>query len=322
MSERNALLHPEIHYLGNNDITSNRVTIHYSIIHLIFELLFPITLAIVLTLISLIKFPLTQLGFFCDDRTIRYPYQESTVKSYEMYLFLVPTILSFIILTLVEQFSQFYERKCLQTLAKTRPVHVILNCIVRNFEVPFWLWKFVYILYAFVVGHLVTMVVTYSLKLSVGELRPHFLDVCKPNLSLTTCKNTLGFEVYVTNYTCTGDSDLVREGRLSFPSGHSSFISYNMAFLIFYLETKQFLPRGFRSFLSIVFAIVACLISLSRLDDFKHHNHDVIAGMAIGVVTAAFMYFYIMRYNIVISIHKKRKKLSHRVDHDLSGARI
>ena len=298
MSEKSALLHVEMQHLGSKYTTDNHFSTNYSIVHLVFDLLLPSCLGIVLSVIALMKFPVRELGFFCDDESIRYPYHDSTVKSYELYLILVPTVLFIIILTLVEHFSYIYARKRLQTLAPTRHIQVKLNCIIRSYELPFWLWKFSFVLYALVVGHLVSMVVVYSLKLSVGELRPHFIDVCNPNFSITPCRNMGGSPLYVTNYTCTGEPALVREARLSFPSGHSSFITYNMAFLIFYLETKQYLPTGLRTFFSIFFGLIACIISITRLDDFKHHSHDVLAGMAIGVLTAIFTYFYLMRFNV------------------------
>ena len=307
MSERTTLLHVEIQHLENRKQSSNYLTKHYSIIYLVFDILPLIILAAIMIILSRANIPVTERGFFCNDKTIRYPYHDSTVTSYALYSFLIPTILFFIILTLLEQFSYIYKRRCLQTLKPNTPTRIILNCIIRNFEIPFGIWKLAYIMYAFFVGLLVTKVVTDSLKLSVGELRPNFLDVCKPNLSPEICKNSGDYEVYVTNYTCTGDSDLIKQGKLSFPSGHSSVITYNMAFLIFYLETKQYLPRGIRSSLSLLFAITACLVSLSRLDDFKHHIHDIIAGMTIGGVSAVFTYFYLMRLNMVNSVKEGKE---------------
>ena len=303
--------HPENR---ENTISSSYLTKHYSIVYLVFDILPLIILAAITIILSQVDLPVTERGFFCNDRTIRYPYYDSTVKSYELYSFLIPTILFFIILTLLEQFSYLYKRRCLQTLKPNTPTRVILNCIIRNFEIPFGLWKLAYVLYAFLVGFLVTKVVTDGLKLSVGELRPNFLDVCKPNLSPEICKNSGDYEVYVTNYTCTGDSDLTRQGRLSFPSGHSSVITYNMAFLIFYLETKQYLPRGIRSSLSLLFAITACLVSLSRLGDFKHHIHDIIAGVTIGSVSAVYTYFYLMRLNMVNSVKERKENEKQRAD--------
>ena len=298
MFERSSLLRIETQHLGYNNPTDNHSSANYSILHLVFDLLLPACLGVVLAIIAKLNIPLKQLGFFCNDKSIRFPYHDSTVKSYELYSFLVPTILIMVILTLMEHFSYLYAKKRLQTLPPIQYIHVKLNCMIRSYELPFWLWKFSFILYALVVGNLVSMVVVYSLKLSVGELRPHFLNVCNPDFSIIQCQDTRGSLRYVTNYTCTGDPELVREARLSFPSGHSSFITYNMAFLIFYLETKQYLPRGLRSIVCVFFALIACLISITRLNDFKHHSHDVLTGMGIGVVTAILAYFYLLRINV------------------------
>ena len=74
----------------------------------------------------------------------------------------------------------------------------------------------------FLVGAAVTVVLTNVGKYTVGRLRPHFLAVCKPDFSKLNC--TTGVEKnFITNYECTGDEDLIKEARLSFPSGHSSF---------------------------------------------------------------------------------------------------
>jgi len=45
-------------------------------------------------------------------------------------------------------------------------------------------------------------------KVAVGRMRPHFLDVCKPDFSAIDC--SLG---YITNYTCTGPESDVQEAR-------------------------------------------------------------------------------------------------------------
>ena len=51
----------------------------------------------------------------------------------------------------------------------------------------------------FMFGALLNLLFTLVVKTFLGELRPHFLAVCKPNMSLVDCS-----EVYVTNYECTG----------------------------------------------------------------------------------------------------------------------
>ena len=51
----------------------------------------------------------------------------------------------------------------------------------------------------FMFGTLLNLLFTLVGKTFLGELRPHFLAVCKPNMSLVDCS-----EGYVKNYECTG----------------------------------------------------------------------------------------------------------------------
>lgn len=62
----------------------------------------------------------------------------------------------------------------------------------------------------FLFGALVNLLFTLLGKTYVGELRPHFLALCKPNMSLVDC--SVG---YVTNYECTGnDLPALEKARL------------------------------------------------------------------------------------------------------------
>jgi len=137
-----------------------------------------------------------------------------------------------------------------------------------------------------------TLLITDIFKVAVGELRPHFLDICKPDASMN----------------CTGPDPLeIRSARMSFVSGHTS-----MAFSgLFYLSL--FLVRAFRfrfayskNFESIsavewnsnyrarffMFAAIitptfaASLIGLSRISDYHHHGHDVIWAAILGILVA------------------------------------
>ena len=68
-------------------------------------------------------------------------------------------------------------------------------------------------------GGLITIFITDVGKYTVGRLRPHFLSICKPPPALiSNCSHN-----YILGDVCTGDPDRLREGRLSFPSGHASF---------------------------------------------------------------------------------------------------
>jgi len=60
----------------------------------------------------------------------------------------------------------------------------------------------------FLFGAAVNQSVTDICKFSVGRLRPHFLDVCRPNISASICDtNVAGVYVYVDNFTCTLPED-------------------------------------------------------------------------------------------------------------------
>ncbi|CAH1249037.1 PLPP1 [Branchiostoma lanceolatum] len=122
------------------------------------------------------------------------------------------------------------------------------------------------------------------MKLSMGNLRPHFLAVCKVNVSFTCTPGT-----YVTDDVCTGDADAIREARKSFPSGHSGTAGCLAAYLALYLQYRVrnkswVLPR----LVVQVGLVMGCLYIMgSRVADHKHHLADVIGGAVIGAAFGA-----------------------------------
>ena len=117
-------------------------------------------------------------------------------------------------------------------------------------------------------------------KVTAGRLRPHFIDVCRPNITVggnphphcQTTKCFLQFDnsqcgswaspVYVEQYACLGNSELFpdeddqlhrqREARLSFLSGHSSLAWYGMVFGVAYLQSVIQSQSQSSLFLSVI----------------------------------------------------------------------
>ena len=72
--------------------------------------------------------------------------------------------------------------------------------------------RFVFICYkligTFLFGAAVNQSVTDISKYTIGRLRPHFLDVCRPNITAGICDSHVpGVYVYVDNFTCTTPED-------------------------------------------------------------------------------------------------------------------
>ncbi|KAA8584456.1 hypothetical protein FQN60_008241, partial [Etheostoma spectabile] len=159
----------------------------------------------------------------------------------------------------------------------------------------------------FVFGAAMSQSLTDIAKYSIGRLRPHFLDVCKPDWKLINCSSG----DYIENFTCTGDAKMVNEGRvwctitdiswspitalrqLSFYSGHSSFSMYCMLFLALYLQARLQAEwaRLLRPTLQFFLIAASVYTGLSRVSDYKHHWSDVLCGLLQGALMAILVVF-------------------------------
>ncbi|KAF6729105.1 Lipid phosphate phosphohydrolase 1 [Oryzias melastigma] len=136
-----------------------------------------------------------QVGFFCSDDSIRYPYHPSTITSTVLYTvgFVLPI-------------SAMVIGECLL---------VYLNRLKSKSSFGSYVARVYKTVGTFVFGAAMSQSLTDIAKYSIGRLRPHFLDVCKPDWTRINC--SLG--VYIENFTCTGEDKVINEGRLSFYSG-------------------------------------------------------------------------------------------------------
>jgi membrane-associated phospholipid phosphatase len=150
-------------------------------------------------------------------------------------------------------------------------------------------------IYATGVG--LTNILTNTIKIYVGYLRPIFYDVCDPNDTYEYCTS--------------GNDDAA---RVSFPSGHSSLAFCGLGLLSFYLERMfgtsklqewrldpvsgerrlgQTRPVRLERIFSILCGspfLLAGFIAASRVVDNKHFPADVIGGSVLGMSIAKFVH--------------------------------
>lgn len=94
-------------------------------------------------------------------------------------------------------------------------------------NIPNWLYSAYNNLLWFLFGAACSQLTTDVGKYTIGRLRPHFLQICKPNI---VCD--LNNIAYIEDFKCTGDKEeKFTDSRLSFPSGHSSLSFYCMIYL-------------------------------------------------------------------------------------------
>jgi len=211
-------------------------------------------------------------GFFCSDSTIRHPYLESTVPTWA--LILISYIFPCTVFCLVETSILKHS----DTFTPVRLSRELYNTIG-----------------VFLFGSMVNQLLTDTTKYTIGRLRPHFLEVCNPNITLAepTCGN-FDQPAFVTEYICLGQDNINQEEvenrlhdmRLSFVSGHASLSAYSMWFSILYLQ-RRMVTRNFRlvkPLIQLGCALFALFTCLSRVSDYKHHPEDVFCGALLGLV--------------------------------------
>jgi len=222
-------------------------------------------------------------GFFCHDSSIRHPYLPSTVPSSVMIPinYIVP-ILTFLLVETVN----------LKANSKA-----VLSSSYHHTKV-------------FAFGGLSTTLLTDLTKYTVGRPRPHFIDVCNPDVVFNneTC-GTHESPIYVTEYECRGNEklfpdaekrdDKLKDSRLSFWSGHASLTWFAMFYTAMFLQWRLMLGEQKNSVALVVAVLqVGCLIfalytSVTRVADYKHHPGDVLAGSLLGVVWSVIVFTWV-----------------------------
>ncbi|KAM7368848.1 hypothetical protein PAMP_013153 [Pampus punctatissimus] len=161
----------------------------------------------------------------------------------------------------------------------------------------------------FLFGAAMSQSLTDIAKYSIGRLRPHFLDVCKPDWKMINCSSG----AYIEDFTCTGDQTMSNEGRLSFYSGHSSFSMYCMMFLALYLQARLQVEWARLLRPTVQFFLIAASVytGLSRVSDYKHHWSDVLTGLLQGALMAILVVFFVSDFFKPCTDTHKEADISH-----------
>lgn len=215
-------------------------------------------------------------GFFCDDERIKYPYKESSIS--QAILIIIGIIIPSVIFIFGEMILLFKKN----------------NFHCKNLMLSFIKIFFIYLEFLFYV-----MIITDFIKISVGNLRPHFYEKCNPVIQINNntfvCDDFNKTNIYITNYICT-NKDYNDQIRLSFPSKHSSFISFTMIFMILYWNKmkkegiKIFSYSYIITFKFLIFVII--YVGVSRVVEFWHRWEDVICGYILGFIGNILPYIY------------------------------
>jgi len=216
-------------------------------------------------------------GYNCDDESIRYPYKDNTIPSFLLYIygFGIPIIT---IITI----ELYNTRKNLN----------------NEDEWKGFLWRVYCEFVPFIFGVETSQLITDTAKYSIGRLRPHFIDVCNPNISCGI--NTYQ---YITNYRCMNtDVKKIKDSRLSFMSGHASFSAFCMTYAVFYIQHKLDKRAGLvKKLIQFALLYLAIYTGFTRISDYKHHWSDVLVGWLQGTTVAILISIYVAK------LHQKRQ---------------
>lgn len=237
---------------------------------MVFDAVVTITVVTFIAISEFGMFPqLVKRGYFCDDRSIQHTFNGDTVATS------VLIISGFIPLFLIWATELLFYTPIL-TLG-VRNDGSSNRCSSTWHQCWYWFRKYGR-------GLIIKILIVDILKIFSGELRPHFIDTCRPDV---ICEGN----EYVSTYTCTNTDYrpyFIRDASKSFPSGHSSTSVYASLFMIWYLQKRTPKVRSMMALplCQVLVAMWGIFCSMSRIIDNRHHWWDVLAGSIIGVIAA------------------------------------
>ncbi|XP_053995310.1 putative phosphatidate phosphatase isoform X2 [Hylaeus anthracinus] len=210
-------------------------------------------------------------GFFCNDESLYHPFHESTVTNTILY------IVGFFLPISGMLIGEYIHASFSNEVPK----------LLCGYNIPVWFSNAFHKIGIFGFGAVMTVFLTDTAKYTIGRLRPHFMMLCVPNVNCSLIENR---HRYIEDFTCTATTSpkLLKDVRLSFPSGHSSFAFYTMIYLALYFQLRITWKGSklLKHFLQFICLLLAWFTALSRVSDYKHHWSDVLAGGTLGAIVA------------------------------------
>lgn len=220
------------------------------------------TIILFIILCCSIFVPYTERTFFEQDLTLSYPFDGDQVPAPEM---LYPIIIGipFIIVTFI----------CIIEYRMNNDNNILYGYISS--------------LKLAADSLLLTSCITEYLKHIIGSIRPSFYYLCdysgyRDCIDFNECNlyyNTTQFGLLGNLDKCQ-DKNNIHDAIVSFPSGHTSMSFSMMSFLVFCLQ-QYFKSNHILTYSQL---LISFWIGITRIQDNKHREIDVLAGASIGII--------------------------------------
>ena len=257
--------------------------LHFDYLYIICEVLARVSLLLVAILVATLKSPFIREVQQDDWSLYSYPYADGQIPSQkEMF----PTM-----------DAVFYTGLASVAVAIAVPVLLLK---IKKWSLRLVIEDFTLYLMGVSLALLLNWNATELIKRFYGRLRPDFLGRCRGNdRSMWPAEWGLGQTVPPIPE-CAYDPSVfpfhsevwdreMKEARMSFPSGHTSFIWTGWFFPAVYLWSKLGLFSNIgalRVAIPAAFCIFPLIVSISRTSDYQHHVEDVLAGSVFGIFFA------------------------------------
>ncbi|XP_075261357.1 phospholipid phosphatase 3-like isoform X2 [Convolutriloba macropyga] len=288
---------PEIEQQNQQPASNKRLKLAEVILLFLIFIGVTITTAIVYYVV-----PVHKRGFSCSDAEIMQPFLDNeTIPSWAAILSGVLILIISIVLTdfcnilTSQDASPFGTSYKIGKEKQSKKVHLL--AVVKVVIVG-------------LIDYCTVMFIVAIGKVVVGALRPDFLEMCFGNREgyINFCKakiteqgldgSVIPLYISADEIQCTHNSDEIEDERKSFPSGHAASICGPAFFAIIYinLELRHKLARCLSVIWQVMVIAIAFWISMSRVEDNKHHLRDVTASAVISL-TVGLVFYTFLRFN-------------------------